>query len=32
MEKWDMLKLFQEWEEEGIIENDRGSELNYARL
>jgi hypothetical protein len=29
MEKWDMLKLFQEWKQEGIKENDGGGESNY---
>jgi hypothetical protein len=27
MEKWDMLKLFQEWEGRGIKENDGGGEF-----
>jgi hypothetical protein len=29
MEKWDMLKLFQEWGEKGIKEDDGGGEFNY---
>jgi hypothetical protein len=29
MEKWDMLKLFLEWEEESMKENDGGGEFNY---
>jgi hypothetical protein len=29
MEKWDLLKLLQEWGEEGIKENDGGVEFNY---
>jgi hypothetical protein len=28
MEKWDLLKLFQEWGR-GIKENDGGDEFNY---
>jgi hypothetical protein len=31
MEKWGLLKLFQEWEE-GIKENDGGGEFNYDIL
>jgi hypothetical protein len=30
MEKWNLLKLFQEWEEGGINENDGGSEFKYG--
>jgi hypothetical protein len=29
MEKWDLLKLFQEWGERGIKKNDRGGEFNW---
>jgi hypothetical protein len=29
MEKRDLLKLFQEWGEEGIKENDGGDEFKY---
>jgi hypothetical protein len=32
MEKWDMLKLFQEWGEGEIKENDGGGEVNYDIL
>jgi hypothetical protein len=32
MEKWNLLKLFQEWGETGIKENDGGSELGYDIL
>jgi hypothetical protein len=32
MEKWDMLKLLQEWEEERIKENDGGGKFNYYTL
>jgi hypothetical protein len=32
MEKWDMFKLFQEWGEEEIKENDIGGEFNYDIL
>jgi hypothetical protein len=32
MEKWDMLKLFQEWGEGMIKENDGGGEFNYDIL
>jgi hypothetical protein len=28
MEKWDLLKLFQEWGEEGTNENDGEGEFN----
>jgi hypothetical protein len=31
MEKWDLLKLFQEWRA-GIKEDDVGSEFNYDML
>jgi hypothetical protein len=29
MEKWDLLKLFQEWGEEGMMKNDGGGEFKY---
>jgi hypothetical protein len=29
MEKWDLLKQFQEWMKEGVKENDGGVEFNY---
>jgi hypothetical protein len=29
MEKWDLLKLFQECEEERVKKNDSGGELKY---
>jgi hypothetical protein len=32
MEKWDILKIFQEWEEWKIKENDGGGEFNYDIL
>jgi hypothetical protein len=32
MEKRDLLKLFQEWEEGGIKENEGGGEFNYNIL
>jgi hypothetical protein len=32
MEKWNLLKLFHECGEGGIIENDRAGELNYDLL
>jgi hypothetical protein len=32
MEKWDLLKLFQEVGGEGIKENDGGGEFNYDIL
>jgi hypothetical protein len=32
MEKWDLWKLFQEWGEEGIKENDGKGEFNYDIL
>jgi hypothetical protein len=32
MEKWDLLKLFQEWGEEVIKENDGEGEFNYDIL
>jgi hypothetical protein len=31
MEKWDLVKLFQEWGE-GVIENDGGSDFDYDIL
>jgi hypothetical protein len=31
MEKWNLLKLFQEWDQ-GIKENDGGGEFNYDIL
>jgi hypothetical protein len=32
MEKWDLLKPFQEWGEGGIKENDGEGEFNYDIL
>jgi hypothetical protein len=32
MEKWDMLKLFQEWEKGEIKEKGGGGEFNYDML
>jgi hypothetical protein len=32
VETWVLLKLFQEWEEGGIKENDGGGEFNYDIL
>jgi hypothetical protein len=32
MEKWDLLKVSQEWGGEGIKENDGGDEFNYDIL
>jgi hypothetical protein len=32
MEKWDLLKLLQEWGERRIKENDEGGEFNYDIL
>jgi hypothetical protein len=32
MEKRELLKLFQEWGEEGLKENDGGNEFNYDIL
>jgi hypothetical protein len=30
MEKWDLLKLFQEWGVGALNENDGGGEFNYS--
>jgi hypothetical protein len=32
MEKWEMLKLFQEWEDKGIKYNDGEGKFNYDIL
>jgi hypothetical protein len=32
MEKWDVLKLFQEWGGGGTKENDGGGKFNYDML
>jgi hypothetical protein len=32
MENWDLLKLFQEWEEKGIKENGGGGEFKYDNI